>query len=240
MAERSMTRCGCQRSDAHRRPARTRVLARILIFLMIGILLPALHARAENVEKNYVFESNFAGFRVTKPESWHVARAEEHLRNLERIKFSDDELQKLLLKIATKPLVVFMKHEESHDDVNASFRVAMKPLGKLDGKSPVEIAKLTIRVMKLFLSNFTLQTLKENSVGGLKAAYAHMEYELATQTGLTFQVSSELWIVPRDRHFFMIGAGTKLGDLDAKREIQEIVKSISFRAYPFEPGLTRC
>ena len=86
MAERGMTRCGCQRSDADKGPARTGVLARILIFLTIGFLLPALGASAKNVEDNYVFESNFAGFRVTKPESWRVVNAEEYLLNLERKK----------------------------------------------------------------------------------------------------------------------------------------------------------
>ena len=228
MAEWSMTRWGRQRSDADRGPARTRVLARILIFLMIGVMLPALHACAENVEKNYVFESNFAGFRVTKPESWRVGNAEDNLRNLERINLTDDEFHKLLLQFTTTPLIVFMKHEEPYDDVNPSFKVLMKPLGKLDGSNPLKIVDMVVRPIKRLFSNFTVQTRKEVFVGGLKAAYVHVEFELATQTGLTFQVSSELWVVPKDRHFFLIGGGTKLGDMDAKKEIREIVESISF------------
>ena len=51
---------------------------------------------------------------------------------------------------------------------------------------------------------------------------------MSTQAGLAYQVASELWIVPRGKRFFMIGAGTELGDFDAKREIRGIVESIGF------------
>ena len=88
-----MTRCRCQRGDADKGPARTGVLARILIFLTIGFLVPALGASAKNVEENYVFESDFAGFRVTKSKTWRIANAEENLRGLERKKLNNDQVQ---------------------------------------------------------------------------------------------------------------------------------------------------
>ena len=228
MAERGMTRCGCQRSDADKGPARTGVLARILIFLTIGFLLPALGASAKNVEDNYVFESNFAGFRVTKPESWRVVNAEEYLLNLERKKLTDDQFHKLLLRFSRLPLVAFQKHEEPYDDVNPSFKVMMKPLETFDRSNPLRIVDLFTPTMKMHFSKFAIKSRKEVLVGGLKAAYVRMEYEVETQTGLTFPVSFELWVVPRVKHLFLIGAGMKPGDTDAKREIRGIVESIGF------------
>ena len=200
----------------------------ILVLLIVVVLSPASHAQTGNADKNRVFESKVAGFRVTKPESWHDANAEDHLRNLERTKLADEKIHKLLLRFTTTPLVMFTKHKEPHDDVNPSFKMIIKPLGKLDGSNPMKIANMAIGPMKMFFSNFTLKTMNEVFVSGRKAAYAHIVYDLETQAGLKFRTSSELWIVPRDKHFYLIGAGRKFGDAEAKKEIRTIIESISF------------
>ena len=143
-------------------------------------------------------------------------------------KTTDDQFHKLLLRFSRLPLVAFQKNEEPYDDVNPSFKVMMKPLETFDGSNPLRIVDLFTPTMKMHFSKFTIKSRKEVLVGGLKAAYVRMEYEMETQTGLTFPVSFELWVVPRVKHFFLIGAGMKPGDTDAKREIRGIVESIGF------------
>ena len=57
-----------------------------------------------------------------------------------------------MLRLATTPLVVFLKHEEPFDGLNPSFKVMMKPLGTLDGSISLRIADMVTISMKILFS----------------------------------------------------------------------------------------
>ena len=73
------------------------------------------------------------GFHVTKPESWHFMSAQQNLENLKQTKLQDKELQAAMLKYATAPLIVIVKHPEPYGDVNPSLKVNIKQLKALSG-----------------------------------------------------------------------------------------------------------
>ncbi|MDF2447208.1 MAG: hypothetical protein K0S46_2444 [Moraxellaceae bacterium] len=179
-------------------------------------------------DKPDVFRNETAGFQVVKPAGWTYATAAQNLENLKAIKLSDAEFQAAMQKYATAPLVVMTKFKEPYADVNPSFKVTLKPYGPMKGLSPVQLISLVIPQFQKAFRDFELvQPPVEVEVAGIKSSYARMNYTMDTQTGEKFSLTSELWIVPRGDYFFMLGAGTRRDERNAKRgEIAEILKTV--------------
>jgi len=174
------------------------------------------------------FRSVTVGFELTKPESWRFLTAEKNLENLKRTKLSDEEFQELMLKYATAPLVVIAKHPEPFDDLNPSFKVNVRPFGKLKGADPKQIlAMLSVQFKNVFKDYEVLQEPTDTEVSGIRSGYMRINYSIQIPDGRTFPTTSELWIVPRGDYFFMIGAGTRQDEKTGTRnEIQEILKTV--------------
>jgi len=174
------------------------------------------------------FRSPVAGFEVTKPAQWQFATMEQSRENLKRAKLSDQEFQEAMVKYATTPMVSILKHAEPFADVNPSFRVNVRALGELKGKSALDIAGLLVApLQKAFKDCEVKEPPKEVVVSGLKAAYARFDYSLETADGGSFPTTSELWIIPRGDYFFMIGAGTRQDEATGTRsEIAAILKTV--------------
>ena len=174
------------------------------------------------------FRSVTVGFELTKPESWRFLTAEKNLENLKRTKLSDEEFQELMLKYATAPLVVIAKHPEPFDDLNPSFKVNVRPFGKLKGADPKQIlAMLSVQFKNVFKDYEVLQEPTDTEVSGIRSGYMRINYSIQIPDGRTFPTTSELWIVPRGNYFFMIGAGTRQDEkTGTRKEIQEILQTI--------------
>jgi hypothetical protein len=76
--------------------------------------------------------------------------------------------------------------------------------------------------------DFTIvQEPSQTSVSGLKAAHVRIHYSLQTPDGRTIPTASDLWIVPRGKFFFILGAGTRQDEKTGSRdEIQKILSSV--------------
>jgi hypothetical protein len=173
------------------------------------------------------FKSPSVGFEVVKPAAWHFFTAQQAVENIKRTEMNDKELQAIMAKYASAPLVGFTKYQEPYDDVNPSFRVNIRPLGALAGRDPKEIIAVVLPTFQKAFSDFAVvQAPADVTVSGLRGAYARFNYTLRTPNA-SFPTASELWIVPRGDHFFMIGAGTRQDEkTGSRREIQEILASV--------------
>lgn len=174
------------------------------------------------------FRNPTAGFEVTKPDGWSFTTAAEYQENLKAVKLTDQEFQVAMQKYSTVPMVAMTKYKEPYDDINPSFKVNIKPLGQLKGKTAVEILGVVVPQLERVFKNFKLaQTPTDVSVSGLKAAYARINYSLETPDGQSFPTTSELWIVPRGDYFFMLGAGTREDEkTGSRKEIQAILNTV--------------
>ena len=174
------------------------------------------------------FYSKIAGFKLQKPKKWHFATSQEYTHNLERIELDDKGLKKKVLQQVTLPLVVITKYKEPYDDVNPSFKVNIKPLGPMSATKPQKIIDMMVPVLKKMFSDLKVKSKKQVYVAGLKAGYGWFEYTMKTANGKTFSISSEIWVVPKGKHFFLLGSGTKVGDKASRREIKKILKTVKF------------
>jgi hypothetical protein len=174
-----------------------------------------------------IFKNPTAGLSVTKPAGWVYLTAEQNADNLKRTELSDQEFRAAVAKYATTPMVAMTKYPEPYADLNPSFKVNMRPLGELKGRSAIEITNLVLpQLQRAFADAKVVQPPMEVTVSGLKAAYARIDYTLRAG-GEQFPTASELWIVPRGDFFFILGAGTRQDEKSGSRkEIETILKSI--------------
>ena len=175
-----------------------------------------------------VLNNPTAGFQVTKPQGWHTITAAENMENIKKIKLDDAEFHAAMQKYATAPLVAFSKYPEPYDDVNPSFKVSIKPYGKLKGRQPEDIIGFVIPQFENLFKDFVLaQKPIATEVSGIKSAYMKMDYTMEIPDGRTFPTTSEMWVVPRGDYFFIIGAGFRQDEKNGSREeIQDILKTV--------------
>lgn len=190
-------------------------------------LIVVLSARIEGAEDN-TYKNPTVGLAVVKPADWHFMTAEQNAENLDRTKLKDEHFQELVKKYATAPLVVITKYKEPYEDLNPSVKINMRPLGDFAAEDPKTILTQATAPLKNVFQDFRMVTApKETKVSGLRAAYAKFNYSLEIPDGRSFPTCSEIWVVPRGKHFFMIGAGTRQDEKTGKREeIQKIVDSL--------------
>jgi hypothetical protein len=196
--------------------------------LPIAILAAAAALVSNVLGDDNVFKNVTVGFSVTKPADWQFATLEQHMDNLSRTKLNDEQMQEAMQKYSTAPLVVMMKHPEPFDDLNPSFKANIKPLGTLPGDDPVAIINLMTGPMaKMFKDFKVVEPAAETTVAGLKAAHVRIHYSLAIPDGREFPTASDLWIVPRGKYYFIIGAGMRQdGKTGNREEIEKILSSV--------------
>lgn len=98
----------------------------------------------------------------------------------------------------------------------------------MSGEDPKQILSVLSAPMKNMFQDFVVVVPpSETTVSGLKAAYMKIHYSLQIPDGRSFPTCSELWIVPRGKFFFMIGAGTRQDEKTGKREeVGSIIDSL--------------
>jgi hypothetical protein len=150
------------------------------------------------------------------------------MENIKAIKLNDEEFHAAMQKYATAPLVAMTKFPEPYEDVNPSFKVNIKPYGQFEGKQPAELINMLVPQFKRAFKDFELvQPPVEVVVSEIKSAYARMNYTLEIPDGMFFQITSELWIVPRGDYFFVLGAGTRQDEkTGSRKEIESILKTV--------------
>lgn len=198
---------------------------------LLSIVFISLIAFSGFAYTNNDFVSVTVGLKITKPSDWQFVSAQDNMENLKRVDHGSPELKEAMLKYATAPLVVMAKYPEPFDDLNPSFKVNLKPLGRLDGSNPNKILNLILPQFKKSFQDFELvQKPVETTVAGLKASYMRLNYSLSIPDGRSFPTTSELWIVPRGDFFFMIGSGTRQDEATGSREeINSILNTLVLR-----------
>jgi len=177
-----------------------------------------------------VFFSPTLGLRIAKHPEWYFLTAEQNRENLDRVQLKDEELQELVAKYSTTPLVMIARHQEPYDDLNASLKINARTAGALAGSSGRQLLQLMSGSLKNAFHDFEMvQSPTDVEVGGQPAGYMSMNYSLSVPDGRTFPTNSEMWVVPRGSYFLLIGAGTKQDDPSGSRaDIRAMLDTLSF------------
>lgn len=168
------------------------------------------------------------GFRITKPESWQFATAQQSLDNLRNMKLKDPEFQQMMLKRASAPLVIICKYPDPYEDVNPSIKVSVKPLGPFKGLDAKLIVNLMLPSFQNAFKDFVVeQDPLDVTISGFKGAYVRYSYFLENIDSESFRISSEVWIIPQSDYFFIIGSGLRADEKTGSRqEVRDILSTI--------------
>ena len=198
------------------------------IVLLAIVFLSLNSAVGAELADTNTYSNPTLGISVTKPKEWVFVTAEQHAESLKRAKLKDEEFLKLVQKYSSAPLVTMTKYAEPFDDLNPSFKLNIKPLGKLSGDDPKAILSVLLEPLKTNFDDFQLVVPpREARVAKHKAAYAQMYFSLQNADGRRFPTCSELWVVPRGKHFVLIGCGTRQDEQTGKRaELEKILASL--------------
>lgn len=199
---------------------------------MLRALLLVLYLSVGTVQaqQGNAFSSHAVGLSLVKPESWRFITAEENAENVSRAQLDDKEMQEAIARYASVPLVAVMKYPEPFEDLNPSFKVNIRPFGQLDPSNPKAVLELVLpQIQRAFPAFEVAQAPTDREVDGIKSAYAQFRYILRAPDGTSYPTTSEIWIVPRGRYFFMIGAGTRTDEKTGTRqEIAAILNTVRF------------
>lgn len=173
--------------------------------MVMALVGTAILAAAEPTDR---LENPTAGIVVVKPAGWHVGTIQQVEANRARVRMNDEQLQQAIQQSAAAPLFVFTRYQEPCDSLNPSIQVALRPLGPLVGRTPVEIMQVAVEPLKKAFEDFQLVSeINATTVSGMPAAHMKGAYTLVTQDGRSYRTLSRLWIIPRGSFMFFIGMG---------------------------------
>lgn len=194
-------------------------------FLLLLLLIPN-YALANT---SNIFENKTFGLKLVKPDDWQFLTAQQHYEGLKRLEMDDKEMQKLIVQKSNAPLVIITKYPEPHDDLNPSFKMNVRPIGNSQNFDSIKtLETITVGIKKMFKDLKIDQKPTNVTISGIESAYMRVSYTLNTENGGSFAATSEMWVVPRDNYFFMIGAGIRQDEKNGSRnEIKKIIDSIN-------------
>ena len=203
---------------------RTLSWAGVVVVSLVGTTLLA-------AEPSDRLENPTAGIVVVKPTGWHVGTIQQVEANRANVRLNDEKLQQAIQNSGTAPLFVFTRYQEPYDNLNPSIQVALRPLGPLAGRPPVEIMQKAVDGLKMALKDFrVVSEISATTVSGMPAAYVKGAYTLVTQDGAEYPTLSRLWIVPRGTFMFFVGTGGPQEGPDvSEEEFQAFVKSVEIQ-----------
>ena len=207
--------------------ATKRVLPQSWTLCIMACLVGSAVLAAETTDR---LENPTAGIVVVKPTGWHVGTIQQIEANRAKVRMNDAELQKAIQQSAAAPLFVFTRYPEPHDSLNPSIQVALRPLGPLVDRTPVEIMQVAVEPLKKAFKDFRLVSeISATTVSGMPAAYMKGAYTLVTQDR-EYPTLSRLWIVPRGNFMFFMGMGSPQEGPDvSEAEFTAFVKSIEIQ-----------
>jgi hypothetical protein len=199
-----------------------------MMFVRAIALLAAATVSATSVQAQEIFDNKTLGISASKPKTWVTITDTQNRANISKLKMSNAEFQKYVLKHARAPIFAITKHREPYDDLNPSVKITVRPLGRVTKDSILSFAAVVARALAKNIGGaIKIETPKLVQISGFPGAYTSIDYTLKTQAGLSFPTRSQIWLVMKGQLLVMIGAGTRIDEATGSRkEIQEIINTI--------------
>ena len=193
------------------------------------ILLSALFILQCTTRAQNVLESKQFGIKISKPETWIVATNTDLQNNLSKIKFDDEELQKVInSNKGVLTLSSYYKYKiDSAAGLIPTIKVSIRanPTTNMSDFKQVMIAS-TDRV-KTVVKNFEfIETFKEVNVSGFPSLYYNCRYSLAQSNGTDIKVRNRYYMIPKGIYFISISLMDNETNEDCSKVLDKFIKDI--------------
>jgi hypothetical protein len=169
-----------------------------------------------------------AGIALDRPAGWHTATLAQVQENRQRVRLSDEELQRGLVTRSAMPVMAFMKYAEPFPGLNPTIQVTLRPAV---AGVPTRVLSLALETLRRAFTDFRLVSAVEAvEIDGWRGAHARATYTLQNQAGQSFDVMTRFWLVPRGPLMFLIGmSGAQRGEELCEEEFAAVLRSIDIQ-----------
>ena len=174
------------------------------------------------------FRNPCAGISITKPADWYYMGIDQNYENLKKSKMKNEELKKMSLKMANVPMIIITKYPEPYNNLNPTLKIDAKPAGDFKGTDPKKILSAMTGSMDDFFDGYKIiKGPSDAKIDGMDGAYVRFNTIMKIEGGQSYPSCSEIWLILRGEHMFMISANTRQDEKNCKRnEIRKIIDTI--------------
>lgn len=195
-------------------------------FCVSLIVLFILHSRTYAQD---VFESKQFGIKMSKPQNWIAATNTDLQNNLDKIKFNDEELQKVLN--SNKGILILSTYYKYKADSAAGLIPTIKVTVRANPTTNMSdfkqvMAASTERV-KTVVKNFEfIENFKEVNIFGFPSLYYNCRYSLTLANGNNMKVRNRYYMIPKGTYFISISLMDNETNEDCSKVLDNFIKSL--------------
>jgi hypothetical protein len=154
-----------------------------------------------------IYESKQFGIRMARPENWIVATNSDLQNNLDKLKFNEEELRKLLNSnkgIIT--LASYYKYKiDSVSGLIPTVKVTVRANPTTNMSDFKQVMNESTNRVKTVVKNFEfVDNLKEKNVSGFPCLFYSCRYSLTLANGDNMEVRTRYYMIPKGAYFVSI------------------------------------
>lgn len=173
-----------------------------------------------------LYENVALGLRLTKPDSWHFATAEQKAERLKRLDFGSEAYKQQVIA-HTEPAVVVAQYAGHHEGINPSLNIMLNSFAGMPEPTAEGVIKLAAGIKQAY-PDAQLSPATDVVVAGRRSRRIAMDYTVRTTSGDAFAVSAVMWVVPDGDFFLAVGGSYPQGDRAALEQIEKTLKTLEW------------
>ena len=177
-----------------------------------------------------LYENVALGLRLTKPDSWHFATAEQKAQRLEHLDFGSEAYKQEVLA-RTEPTVVVAQYAGHHEGINPSLNIMLNSFEGMPEPTAEGVIKLASGIKQVY-PDAQLSPATDVVVAGRRSRRIAMDYTVRTTNGDALAVSAVMWVVPDGDFYLAVGGSYPQGDRVALEQIEKTLKTLEWTTAP--------
>ena len=177
-----------------------------------------------------LYENVALGLRLTKPDSWHFATAEQKAERLKRLDFGSEAYKQQVIA-HTEPAVVVAQYAGHHEGINPSLNVMLNAFAGMPEPTAEGVIKLASGIKQAY-PDARLSPATDVMVAGRPSRRIAMDYTVRTTSGDALAVSAVMWVVPDGDFYLAVGGSYPQGDRAALEQIEKTLKTLEWTTAP--------
>ena len=202
----------------------TRVTMKFFCVLLSALFILLCRSHAQDV-----FESKQFGIKMSKPQSWIAATNTDLQNNLDKIKFNDEELQKVLnSNKGIFTLSTYYKYKiDSVAGLIPTIKVTIRANPTTNMSDFKQVMAASTDRVKTVVKNFEfIENFKEVDVSGFPSLYYNCRYSLTLANGDNMKVRNRYYMIPKGAYFISISLMDNETNEDCSKVLDKFVRSL--------------
>jgi hypothetical protein len=201
-------------------------LITLKFLFVLSSALFILHSRTYAQE---LFESTQFGIKMSKPQNWIAATNTDLQKNLDKVNFNDEELQKVLN--SNKGILTLSTYYKYKIDSVAGLIPTIKVTVRANSAPTMadfkEVMVASTDRVKTVVKNFEfIENFREVDLCGLSSLYYNCRYSLTLAKGDNIKIRNRYYMIPKGAYFISISLMDNETTEDCSQVLDKFIKSL--------------